>query len=418
MRALFMLMLLSLAQGPARALDEAAALDLADQAPALATGSGTPSWQGRLELAQGWQRSPDGGHHHGSRVSLVARHDRSLGDGWRGVLDDRLDLSRADRPAQDASVHSLREAYVGYAPDDQASWEFGRINLRGGLAQGYSPVDYFRASAVRFQVPGDPTQLKSERLGSVALRLQQVWPQDALELAYVPRIGGGASEAVLDPDWGRTNASERLLVRWTHDLGQGLRPQASLLHEAGRPLRLGLGLSTVVGEASVAYLDWSGSRVAAALDQAAGLAGTPSFHQQFSLGWTYTTAQQVGITLEYDRDNAAPDSAEWAALRAAPGLGYGRYRQWAQQRQELVTRSGWFLRVTASDVLTPGLGLTLIARRDQADRSAFLWGELRYRWSGQVDLALQAQATRGGPTTNYGAAPDRRAWQFTWTGYF
>ena len=78
--------------------------------------------------------------------------------------------------------------------------------------------------------------------------------------------------------------------------------------------------------------------------------------------------------------------------------------------QEPPTRQHVFLYAVWQDALVKHLDLTAMVRRDLVDHSRLQWLEARYHWT-RMDLALQSQLNSGEPGSNYGALPDRRAWQ-------
>ena len=78
------------------------------------------------------------------RVSLDFSHSARLAPGWRAVLSDRLDYIHPADQGADATVNSLREAYLSWQPEGgSTAVEFGRINLRYGPGYGYYRPAYY-----------------------------------------------------------------------------------------------------------------------------------------------------------------------------------------------------------------------------------------------------------------------------------
>jgi hypothetical protein len=127
-------------------------------------------------------------------------------------------------------------------------------------------------------------------------------------------------------------------------------------------------------------------------------------------GLTYSTTSKVSLTLEYEYDGAALGRGAWNAARRGDPRDYGLYREFIVRQQELPTQHAAFVYASCTDMLVRHLDLSGFVRLDLVDNSRLPWTELRYHWS-HVDVALQYQQYRGGPTTDFGAAQSRQTWQ-------
>lgn len=408
MRALALLVLMVTA--PALADDDAAALLLADKAATTTPEQGS-DWRVYVEAAAREARRQGAGTAlHGGRLSIDARFDKTLAPGWRAVFADRLDMNRSDGVPGNRDINTLKEAYLSWQPQPDRIADLGRINARHGVAFGYNPTDYFRAGALRSVVSLDPASLRENRLGSAMLRGQALWNGGSLTALYSPKLADQPNDRVFNPDFGATNRRARWLLALSEKLSAALNPQWLLSSGAGQSPQLGLNLTALPNDATVAYLEWSGGRAASLAAQALPVRDDAAFRSRLSSGLTYTTPGNVSLTAEYQYNGAALDAAGWNALRRGPPAAYGLYRGLLTNIQEPPTKHNVFLYAVWQDALIKHLDLTAMLRYDAVDHSRLQWLEARYHWA-RVDIALQTQLNTGQPGSNYGALPERRSWQ-------
>lgn len=399
---------LMLAAGPAAAQDdpEAAALALADRT--LAKAETARAWQLALEAALERSGARAGGApSHGRRVSLDLQLDYSLAPGWRAVFADQLDVRRQDGSD---TVNTLKEFYLSWQPRPEQVLDLGRVNARYGVATGYNPTDFLRAGATRSVTSIDPASLKKNRLGSVMLRGQTLWEGGALTALFLPRLAAEPSDAPFSADLGATNERNRWLLALSQRLSGELQPQWLLYGEQGRPAQLGMNLTYLLGNATVAHLEWSGGRSAPQLAQALQADAGSAFRARLSAGLSHTTSNKILLTAEFEYNGAALARDQWEALGRGPAPLYLRYRQWVQQRQEMATRQSLFLYARWQDGLRDRLDLSAMLRLNANDHSRLSWLEARYHWD-RAEVALQWQYMSGRPASEFGAVPQRQAVQ-------
>ena len=415
MRALLLLLLVATA--PALADDgDAAALLLADKTATTAEQSG--DWRVYVEAAaREARRQGPGLALQGARLSIDARFDKTFAPGWRAVFADRLDMIRMDGVSGNRDINTLKEAYLSWQAQPDRVADLGRINARNGVALGYNPTDYFRAGALRSTVSIDPASLRENRLGSAMLRGQALWNGGSLTALYSPKLADRPSDAVFSPDFGATNRRARWLVALSEKLSDALNPQWLLSGGTGESPQLGLNLTALPNDATVAYFEWSGGRASSLAAQALVSRDDPAFRSRLSTGLTYTTPSKVSLTAEYQYNGAGLDQAGWNALRRGPPAAYGLYRGLVTSIQDPPTRHNVFLYAVWQDALVRHLDLTVMLRYDATDHSRLQWLEARYHWT-RVDIALQTQLNTGQPGSNYGALPERRLWQASIRYYF
>ncbi|MBK7000621.1 MAG: hypothetical protein IPH35_11860 [Rhodoferax sp.] len=395
--------------------DDLDALSLADAPPTAA--ETVRDWQGFAELALGQFTAPNGSVTANQRLSWDLQLDTTIAPRWRAVLANRLDVKWPAQSGDEHRINTLKEAYVSWQASDEHMLDLGRINVRNGVAVGYNPTDYFRSVAVRSVVSSDPTSLKKNRLGSVMLRGQVLWNGGSLTALASPKIAEQASDTAFSPDYGATNNQNRWLLAVSQRLTEKITPQWLLYGEDRQPVQLGLNVTTLVGDATVLFAEWSGGQSRSQLSQAGVSTEAPGFHSRVATGATYTASNKLSCTLEYAYNDAAPNADQWNALQRGSPLAYGLYRLWAQAAQELPTRDTLGLYVNWPDALVQHLDLSVMLRANMADNSRTNWVEARYHWS-HTDLALQLQVNSGGPSSDFGAAPQQRIWQVSLRQYY
>lgn len=380
---------------------EDAALLLADQAPAASERA--KDWQLSLEGALGEtaQRYGKGTVQH-QRLSLDLQIDTQVSEGWRAVLSDQLDQRWQRQPEDSSSTNTLKEAYLSWQPSPERALDGGRVNARYGVASGYNPTDYFRSGANRSIVAIDPASLKKNRQGSVMLRGQTLWSGGSLTAIASPRLADQPSDASFSLDLGATNRQDRWLLALSQRLSENLTPQWLLYGENTQSPQLGFNLTGVLGQATVAYVEWSGGRGPSQLAQALQGADDTAFRSRLATGLSYTTQNKLSFTLEYDFNGAAPDLQAWDALGQQTPQAYAQYRQWVQNTLELPTWQSVFLYASWQDALVNQLDLNAMLRHNLDDHSQLAWLEARYHWS-HTDLALQWQHHSGRPGSEFGA---------------
>jgi hypothetical protein len=405
---------LMIAFGAALAQDDAEALRLADQAAIDATPASP--WRSFIEPALRESRLRDGSLVRGGRLSLDTRYENTFAPGWRAALADRLDATWTDDSSRGGHVNTLKEAYVTWLARPDRIADAGRINARYGVALGYNPTDYFKSGAVRSIVSVDPASLRENRMGTVMARAQAVWEEGSLTGVYAPKLVSQPSSSALSPDLGATNGSSRWLVAGSRAIG-GARPQWLLFGEQGASPQLGVNATALLGEATVAYIEWSRGRSPTLRSRALGLPDDSAFHQRSAAGLTYTTAFKLSMTAEYHYNGTGLDRSQWNALASASPGNYVRYRNFAAAVQEPPTRDNLFFYASWQDAVLIHLDFSAFQRRDMEDYSRLTWIEARYRLP-RADLALQWQRNDGSAFSNFGAAAEQRAVQVLARVYF
>lgn len=388
---------------------EDAALLLADRAPAATETS--RDWQLAVEGALGESTLRNGSRgKQTQRLSLDLQADHAFDPNWRGILSEQLDMRWQGQLGERTSINTLREAYLSWQPAPERALDVGRINVRHGVASGYNPSDYFRSGANRSIVAIDPASLKKNRQGSVMLRGQTLWRDGSLTAMISPRLADQPDSGAFNLDAGATNRQDRWLLVLSQRLSPDINPQWLLYGENRQAPQLGFNLTGVLGQATVAYVEWSGGRSDSQLAQALQRPHDSAFRSRLATGLSYTTENKVSLTAEYDFNGAALTQADWNALGQRSALEYAQYRRWIQDKFDLPTRQSAFLYASWQDALVEHLDFNAMLRTNLDDRSQLSWLEARYHWN-HAELAVQWQSNRGRPASEFGALPQAQALQ-------
>ena len=355
------------------------------------------------------------------RLSLDLLFDKKFTPELRGVLSDRLDLNHQSDILGNQTLNSLKEAYLSWQPQSDRVLDAGRINVRYGAAMGYNPTDFFREGANRAITSFDPNAIRENRMGTAMLRGQTLWAGGALTAIYAPKVADAPSNADWSADFGATNNRNRWMLAASQQIANNFNPQVVLYGDDRQPVQMGMNLTMLVNDATVANIEWSGGRqkslLAQALPLSPGVAQDEVFRNRLATGLTYTSASKLSLTAEYHYNGAAVDQAVWNALRTSSMPDYASYRQLIAQELDLTTRQAAFLRASWQDAFINKLDLTAMLRYNLDDHSKLSWLEARYRLD-KSEIALQWQLASGDNTSDFGAMAQRRYIQALFRYYF
>jgi hypothetical protein len=387
------------------------------------------------------------------RLLLDVRDEWRLGSDVALFYSGRLNLRAEDDlnfPSHENVTNDLREAYASWEPLEQTFVDAGRINLKSGVALGFNPTDYFKTRAVVEPISVDPVVLREDRLGTLMLRGQRVWPSASLTIAYAPAVASRSPIYTdinlhsFDPMFDRTNAQDRFLLKGSVDVGDRFSPEWLAYHEDGAT-RWGLNLTANVSQAVVAYAEWSAgprlSLIEDALrfgratgtlppDARAVLPDDPRehFRNELAAGASYTTVvPKITFNLEFNYNQAGFSGTDWnnwfragsAAVRSPPVAGELWYiRDYALDQQEPISRSSIFLRADWVDAFVPKMELSGFVDTDVADGSARVQLTADYYLSDWWTVGGLVLAELGGRHTDFGSLPQGGSVLFKVARYF
>jgi hypothetical protein len=334
------------------------------------------------------------------------------------VVSDRFDVVVQDGEALWSSQtvrNELREGYASWEALARTYLEVGRINVRAGAALGFNPTDLFRANTLVGQASLDPSVLRVNRLGTVMVRAQHLWVGGSASIVYAPKLFAPpslASTAIgIDPRLDATNSSHRALVEASASV-RDLSVQALAYYEPNRA-KLGANLTQPIGQAVIAYAEWSGGidqgLVARALDygRTTGTipAGSPdpiptdtsrAFRSDLAAGASWTIASTVTLNLEYHFHQGGMARVDWdrwfangvAMPSLAPELWY--IRAYANAQLEPATMHQVFVRADWPRAFVDHLELSAFAFASLIDGSVLTQVTASYflsdRWTASMSL--------------------------------
>lgn len=390
------------------------ALDLADKATPDASTNIAAGVRGFAEVAVGSQVLHSQPDVNSRRLSLDFRYDARWTPTLRAVLSNRLDLVHSDAVPPAQNVNTLREAYISWLPDEQAAMDFGRMNVRQGVALGYNPTDWFKSGAVRSLVSPDPSVLRDNRQGTVALRGQQIWDGGALTAVLSPKLASGPDAGRYSLDTGSTNPRHRWLVTGSHRISDRLTPQWLLHGGNGQAMQVGMNLSALAGDATTVYAEMAVGHGPTLIDKALTDAKKGHRRTRASLGFTHSTPFNLMLSVEAQANSAAPSRTQWRALNPSERLAV---LSLADQEQDLVSRLAWFVHAQWKDLVIPRVDIAGYWRHDVETSRDEGWLEIRYRGD-RLETALQWQIIRGFNETVVGTIPQARSLELRVRFYF
>jgi hypothetical protein len=353
------------------------------------------------------------------RVSIDFRRQWALAPGWRLGVSNRLDHQRTTNPGEERTLNSLRELYVSWQGDTADPWavDVGRLQWRNGPAFGFNPTDFLRGGSLRTFTTVDPIALRENRLGVGMLRVQKLWSDGAISVAFAPKLDDSPSGESFSADLGSTNGSRRLMAVWSQRVSDRVSAQALWLAEKGNSPRLGMNATALFGDSVVGFAEWSGQRMKPPLDALTGASSVRRWRHQVVTGATFTLPSQWALTLEIDHNGEATDRGTLnQAVAQRPDV-LGAYLSGMGYRQDSAARLAWMVYLTRKGLFINNLELTGLMRRNEDDGSWLAWLEIRHHWR-QADLALQWQRTYGSIGSEYGGLPAKQALQLVGTWFF
>jgi hypothetical protein len=370
-----------------------------------------------VELGRGQAELRTGNRQGLWRATLDARLERQIQPRLQGTLSARVDHASPEDPRLDGPVLTLREVAVAWQ-DTGRLWtlQAGRVNLREGPAYGYNPTDFLKGRTLRTITTANPSSLRESRLGTVMVRAQRLGDGGSWSVLLAPRLASGTSGRGLAVDLGATNDRQRLVLAQGRRWGPALSTRALLLSEEGSPPQLGGSASALLGEATVAHLEWAGGRSRSLQAIALHGASDERWRHRWAAGATHTFGSGLSFTGEWHHNGAALDRAGWQALRSQAPLGAVAYFAAAASRQDNASRDAVFFYASQRDLLVRGVDLSALLKLNRDDRSRFAWLELRRRFE-RLDLFLQWQRALGQTGSEFGSLPFRHSWGLFMSAY-
>ncbi|MFI5304551.1 MAG: hypothetical protein ACHQYP_07115 [Nitrospiria bacterium] len=362
-------------------------------------------------------------------------------------LNDRFDVleeSDLNFPSQGSSHNNFQEGFGSFEILSGTYLEAGRINLKNGIALGFNPTDYFKTRSAVSQATADPSALREVRMGALMVRIQEIGESGALSLSYSPKVTSASAIPLspgpsLDPLFGQTNATDRILLIFSHNL-LDLYPQALIYYENGQS-RLGLNVSHVFGKSVVGYAEWSGGnqtnlstravnfgkQTGALTQDALPLPQIDSgefFQNDASLGFSWANSRKITVNVEYHYHQGGfnkTDLDNWFALGRENSLVISELwyvRLYASDQEEPMMQEELFFRADWQDAIITNLNLNGFAMISPYDGSAFIQMSAGYYLSKDWTLQVLLGAAVGSGDTEYGSLPKSMTTAFQGVRYF
>jgi hypothetical protein len=383
-----------------------------------------------------------------ARGFIDLRLDRRVDENFSAAYSGRFNLRAEDGlgfPNRENVRNDLREVYAAWT--DNRGWflQFGRINLKSGVAEGFNPTDYFKTRAVVEPTSIDPAALREDRLGVMMLELQWIGRTGSLTFALAPRLAAdsppyqGDSLPSFDPMFDRTNARVRALIKASIAASNAISPEILVYEEAGS-MRFGFNVSKGLGRAVVAYLEWSGGRRASLAAEAyedgrrtgvspaapaIAIDGTRTFCSDVAAGLSYTTRAGISLAMEFDYHQAGFSNRYWRNWFAAGGRTVGALagelwfiRGFAGEQQEPTSRAGLFSRIYWQHAFVKNLTLSGFVLADLHDGSTLAQASVDYYLSPRWTVGAIVDDFAGARRSDFGSLPQRGSALVKVTRYF
>lgn len=371
-----------------------------------------------------------------NRLSADFRGEWTFNPTWSVSLANRLNLltEQGNGPASQW-LNDFREGFATWRGEGENFADFGRVNVKSGVALGFNPTDFFRRNAVDIFVSADPSVLRDNRLGVLMARGQWVREYGALSLIAAPGVGfqndaWWANAASYGLNLQNTNYNSKFLAKATLNLTKNLTPEI-LLYREGAQNAVGANLAYGIGDRWVVYGEYAGGQMrglaAQAIISGKQLGDLPpttpniypsgygmSFKSQLAVGISYATEPKLSVNLEYHYNQqgwTANDLATWfrvgQQVSSIPGATGPLWwiRQFSRNQLQPLMQHQMFLRVAMDDVVVPNLTVSDVTFYSPADRSVSTQATIEYHVTPRVSMGVLLGANFGGPTSNFGSLP-------------
>ncbi len=369
-----------------------------------------------------------------SLTSLDYLGEYRANDQWVFYLSNKLNFIYDDSvtyPSQANYRNDLRELYLSAEVSPNLFIGAGRVNARKGVALGFNPTDFFKPRSAVIQSSIDPSATKENRLGVLQFQLEKIFENSSVSFSFAPTLQSAspiinAPTSTFDPRFGQTNYCHRGLLTMSADFFD-LAPQL-LIFSDDQGAHLGLSASHVTGTSFVFYLEWAGANSQNLTTRALqfgqktgslplGIPNLPQtntlsfFQNDVSLGGSWTSSEKFTINLEYHYHQAGltqDDFSNWNALGSSSSLLVSQLwyvRQYANDQQEPLTQSEFFIRLDYPDLFFNHHNLDLVSFINSFDGSSVTQLSSQYQLSEAWTFAGYFTVFAGGPTTVYGSLP-------------
>ncbi len=337
----------------------------------------------------------------------------------------------------------VQELALSYTISPQTTLQFGRINIRNGVAVGFNPTDWFKDNSLVTADSAAPSDRRRERLGVLAITGTATVGNTLLQFGYRPEVSASAGSVVTDQDsiglgLDRTNPTDAFFIKATPQFGGNLSVTGNILLDDGDP-GLGFEVSGTIGDNLVLYGEVFGQKRlsiasealagglgSAAFQQGIGVSSTKDWEVQAALGlnWalpqSFVGSRDISVAFEYHLNTAGLTSNQidvLAGATGADGAAAGAIYGTASRRQEPLARNQLFTRVAWTDFWGDS-DLSVLGFYVPADDSGLAQISVDVPIGQNATMNLRGISTFGDSTSVYGANPVKRTLQMGLTYVF
>lgn len=326
----------------------------------------------------------------------------------------------------------IKEAYLSWQQSPTQFYDIGRINIKNGVATGFNPTDYFKIGSLLDRNTEDVSQLRDARIGALVFRGQKLWDSGSFSVVVSPKISNKKDHWTTNKDiYGlnlhKSNDRSSVMLKLNQNFADDFSPEVIYYNESGRH-NFGLNISRSFNDQWLGYAEWNIGERRKLIDEAfqkprnnQGLHPAiakqfskdsgESYQQQFAVGLSYTSSQNITTNIEYHYNQAGlskSQSKRWFTLADQsnkPAI-LGQLlsvRGLAQNRNEPLGQNSLFLRSKWSDAIMDKLDFTGLLIADLNDNSHLMQLESEYELNPKSSLSLQLTKYQGDRKSIYGS---------------
>lgn len=322
------------------------------------------------------------------------------------VLSGRIDFdaSPATGIGHEHLSIALREAYFTYNLD-QLHFDFGRINIRDGVALAYNPSDVFRSGSLPTRRTEDPSRLRESRLGLVAIQARTNGSFGHIAGIAAPAITDAQSPVWYDPQLGAVNGREpQIYFKYTPPRWHDLYTNFIVHRVAKTSSTFAFNLSQNLGQRWMSYAEFASVRTDALSANQANIWQTKHQYQQAAIGTSYSNEKRQTMSLEYQFNGAGLNQSQWNnEWQKADGVAIAQRFMRIGRQQDPLSRESLTALLQWDQLTSPHDDLTCLYRLSLIDKSHLQWCEWRYKQDRQ-EWSVSLTHLAGQPRSEFGAA--------------
>lgn len=339
-------------------------------------------------------------------LALDHYHNGSLSSNLQWVVSGRLDLDSAPGAGLNANSLSLslREAYLT-AHFDALNVDFGRINIRDGVALGYNPSDVFRGGSLLARRTEDPARLRESRLGVIGLQARYGADFGNFSGLIAPKMSVDNKKHWYDPQLSAVNSVDtQYYFKYTAPRWNDVYSSLVLHRSPATGNTLGVNSTGNIGQYIIAYIEYAKLKLTQLQNSVDGSLAPKRDYSQVVLGASYSTERRQTWTLEYQYNGAGMSAEQWRGdWQAASSATLTSIVSDTLKRQDPLAKESLMALLQWDQLLTADDDLTCLARANLIDKSRLLWCEWRYKLP-RSEWSISGTRLVGAARSEFGAA--------------